>query len=148
MSRYVLPALPYPVDALEPYIDAETMEIHHGKHHAAYVDKLNGALDQYPALLGAPIEELLLNLPSIPEEIRTTVHNHGGGHANHSFFWPLLGKDKGGAPVGELAKAINRSFGSFENFKEQFAKIGLSHFGSGWAWLSLGRFKNLLYSWL
>ncbi len=144
MTRHILPDLPYPSDALEPYIDAETMEIHHGKHHAAYVDKLNAALDKYPELFEPSIEELMLNLPSIPEAIQTDVLNHGGGHANHSFFWPLLGKNKGGAPVGELKKAIDKSFGSFENFKAQFHAVSLKHFGSGWAWLSAGRFGNLL----
>ena len=144
MTRHILPALPYATDALEPYIDAETMEIHHDKHHAAYVDKLNAALDRFPNLFGAPIEELMLNISSVPEEIHADVHNHGGGHANHTFFWPLMGKDKGGRPVGHLAEAIDQSFGSFENFKNQLTKVSTFHFGSGWAWLSLGRFKNLL----
>ena len=144
MSKHYLPDLPYSSDALEPYIDAETMEIHYGKHHRAYVDKLNAALDKYPELFEPSIEDLVLNLASIPEEIRADVHNHGGGHANHSFFWPLLGKNKGGRPVGELKKAVDKSFGSFENFKEQFHATSLKQFGSGWAWLSVGRFGNLL----
>jgi len=144
MSKHQLPELPYAFDSLEPFIDAQTMEIHHDKHHAAYVNKLNAALDKYPKLLDVSIEELLVNLNSVPEEVRNAVHNHGGGHANHSLFWPLLGKDKGGAPKGDLAGAIDQAVGSFDGFKDAFGQVAATHFGSGWAWLSVGRFGNLM----
>jgi Fe-Mn family superoxide dismutase len=137
MSRHELPALPYAFDALEPHIDARTMEIHHGKHHAAYVNNLNAALDKHPQLFELSVEELLRDLSRIPEDIRTAVRNNGGGHANHAFFWPLLSASGGGSPVGELAAAINAELGSFDAFKEKFTAAATTRFGSGWAWLSL-----------
>jgi len=133
---YTLPDLPYPLDALEPYIDKMTMEIHHGKHHGAYVANLNKALEAAPELAGKPLEELLANnLAAVPESIRTAVRNHGGGHINHSLFWQIMGPNGGGAPSGNLAAAINGTFGSFENFKEKLTAAGMGRFGSGWAWL-------------
>lgn len=132
---HTLPPLPYPYNALEPHIDAKTMEIHHTKHHQAYIDKLNAALEKHPELLDKPLEDLLRNLSAIPEDIRTAVQNHGGGHLNHSFFWKIMGPDCGGQPSGELAEAIIRKFGDFEKFKTEFAAAAASRFGSGWAWL-------------
>jgi Fe-Mn family superoxide dismutase len=133
---FTLPALPYPSDALEPHIDKMTMEIHHGKHHNAYVTNLNKALESAPALAGKSVEELLANNCAIvPEAIRTAVRNNGGGHHNHSMFWQLMGPKAGGAPVGNLASAINSTFSSFDGFKEKFAAAGVGRFGSGWAWL-------------
>ncbi|RME71733.1 MAG: superoxide dismutase [Mn] [Verrucomicrobia bacterium] len=132
---YELPKLDYPYDALEPHIDARTMEIHHTKHHQAYITNVNNALADHPDLAALPIEELIADLSKVPENIRTAVRNNGGGHANHSFFWKILGPGKGGAPTGPLADAINSTFGSFEAFKEAFAKAGATRFGSGWAWL-------------
>jgi Fe-Mn family superoxide dismutase len=140
MSKYTLPKLPYSFDALEPYIDAKTMEIHYGKHHAAYVANLNAALEKYPKFYDVKLDKLIRNLQSVPEEIRGAVRNNGGGHLNHSFFWNLLGKDKGGEPTGKLATVINRSFSSFDDFKKRFATAAATRFGSGWAWLSLDRF--------
>jgi Fe-Mn family superoxide dismutase len=137
MAQHELPGLPYDFDALEPHIDARTMEIHHGKHHAAYVSNLNGALEQHPSLFDFSIEELLQDLSNVPEEILTAVRNNGGGHANHSLFWPLLSGSGGGSPVGDLATAITAEFGSFDAFKELFATAAKTRFGSGWAWLSL-----------
>jgi len=137
MSKHVLPDLPYAFDALEPYIDAQTMEIHHDKHHAAYVANLNAALDKHPNLFEVSVEDLLSDLSAIPEEIRTAVRNNGGGHANHSFFWPLMSGNGGGDPVGELANGIHTTFGSFDAFKEEFGTAAKTRFGSGWAWLSL-----------
>ena len=137
MSRHELPALPYAFDALEPHIDARTMEIHHGKHHAAYVNNLNAALDKHPQLFELSVEELVRDLSRIPEDIRTAVRNNGGGHANHAFFWRLLSASGGGSPVGELAAAINAELGSFDAFKEKFTTAATTRFGSGWAWLSL-----------
>ncbi|MEO0254968.1 MAG: superoxide dismutase [candidate division WOR-3 bacterium] len=139
---FKLPDLPYSYDALEPYIDAKTMEIHHTKHHAAYVNNLNNALSKYPELEKYSLEEILRNLDSIPEDIKITVRNNGGGHFNHSLFWEVMKKD-GGEPKGELLKAIERDFGSFSSFKEKFANAAKNHFGSGWAWLSLSRFGKL-----
>ncbi len=130
-----LPQLPYEYDALEPHIDARTMEIHHTKHHQTYVNNLNNALSNHPELESKSIEELVKDLGSIPEDIRTAVRNNGGGHANHSIFWLCMSPNGGGEPTGELADAINSSFGSLDNFKEQFAKAGATRFGSGWAWL-------------
>lgn len=130
-----LPPLPYAFDALEPHIDAKTMEIHHGKHHAAYVTNLNAALEKFPALQNKSIEALLKEINSVPEEIRTAVRNNGGGHMNHTMFWEIMGPKAGGEPTGALADAINKAFGSFAAFKEQFAKAGMGRFGSGWAWL-------------
>jgi Fe-Mn family superoxide dismutase len=133
---FTLPALPYASDALEPHIDKLTMEIHHGKHHNAYVTNLNKALESAPALAGKSLEELLANNCAIvPEAIRGPVRNNGGGHSNHSLFWTIMGPGAGGAPVGNLASAINSAFGSFDAFKEKFAAAGVGRFGSGWAWL-------------
>jgi len=132
---FQLPPLPYAFDALEPHIDAKTMEIHHDKHHAAYVTNLNAALEKFPALQSKSIEALLKEINSVPEEIRTAVRNNGGGHMNHTMFWELMAPKAGGEPTGALADAINKSFGSFAAFKEQFAKAGMGRFGSGWAWL-------------
>jgi len=133
---FELPALPYAANALEPYIDQKTMEIHHGKHHQAYVTNLNKALESAPELAGKTIEELLANnLAIVPEGIRTAVRNNGGGHYNHSLFWTLMGPGKGGAPVGTLAAAINSAFGDFEAFKTKFSAAAVGRFGSGWAWL-------------
>jgi Fe-Mn family superoxide dismutase len=130
-----LPALPYPKDALEPHIDAQTMEIHHDRHHATYVNNLNAAIEGNAELANKSIEDLLGNLDSVPENIRTAVRNNGGGHANHTLFWEILSPNGGGAPAGELADAINNAFGSFDKFKEDFAKAATTRFGSGWAWL-------------
>ena len=132
---HTLPALPYDFAALEPHIDAKTMEIHHGKHHQAYVTNLNTALDKAPELKDKPLEELLKNLNKAPEAVRAAVRNNGGGHWNHSLFWVLMGPKAGGEPSGALAKAIDESFGGFAKFKEQFAAAGTGRFGSGWAWL-------------
>jgi Fe-Mn family superoxide dismutase len=132
---FELPPLPYPNNALEPHIDARTMEIHHDKHHNAYVTNLNKALEGQPDLQNKSIEDLLASLDSVPENIRPAVRNNGGGHANHTLFWQLMGPNKGGQPGGELANAINSAFGSFDSFKEKFAAAGVGRFGSGWAWL-------------
>ena len=133
---FTLPPLPYAPDALEPTIDKLTMEIHHGKHHNAYVTNLNKALESAPALVGKTIEELLANNCAIvPENIRTAVRNNGGGHINHSMFWKIMGPHAGGAPVGNVAQAIVGAFGSFDTFKEKFNAAGVGRFGSGWAWL-------------
>ena len=133
---FTLPPLPYAPDALEPHIDKMTMEIHHGKHHNAYVTNLNKALESAPALAGKTIEELLANNCAIvPENIRTAVRNNGGGHINHSMFWKIMGPNAGGAPLGNVAQAITAAFGSFDTFKEKFNAAGVGRFGSGWAWL-------------
>jgi superoxide dismutase, Fe-Mn family len=132
---FTLPPLPYAHDALEPHIDTQTMQIHHGKHHQAYVTNLNGAIEKAPELQGKSIEELLQNLNAAPETVRTAIRNNGGGHWNHSLFWELMGPNATGAPSGALAKAIDTAFGSFDKFKEQFAAAGAGRFGSGWAWL-------------
>jgi len=134
---YKLPELPYAYDALEPHIDKETMNIHHTKHHNAYVTNLNNALEGNEELLNKSIEELIANLDAVPESKRTAVRNNGGGHANHSLFWELLSAEGGGNPSGALAEAIDNKFGSFDAFKEEFAKAGATRFGSGWAWLVL-----------
>ncbi len=134
---YQLPELPYAYDALEPHFDKETMNIHHTKHHNAYVTNLNNALEGNEELLSKSIEELIANLDAVPEAARTAVRNNGGGHANHSLFWELLSADGGGQPTGVLAEAIDKKFGSFEAFKVEFAKAGATRFGSGWAWLVL-----------
>jgi Fe-Mn family superoxide dismutase len=134
---FELPPLPYPYDALEPYIDARTMEIHHTGHHGAYVRNVNAALEKHPELQNRSIEDLLRNINQIPEDIRTAVRNNGGGHANHSIFWTIMGPNAGGEPSGELAQAINQTFGSFATFKEQFSAAAAGVFGSGWAWLVL-----------
>ena len=130
-----LPPLPYPNNALEPHIDARTMEIHHDKHHAAYVANLNKALESAPELAGKSAEEIIANLAAVPEAVRTMVRNNGGGHVNHSFFWKLLAPNGTGQPTGKLAEAITASFGSFDDFKEKFAAAAAGRFGSGWAWL-------------
>jgi len=136
---FTLPPLPYAPNALEPHIDAMTMEIHHGKHHNAYVTNLNKALESAPALAGKTLEELLANNCAIvPENIRTAVRNNGGGHWNHSMFWKIMGPGAGGAPIGNVAQAINSAFGSFDTFKEKFNAAGVGRFGSGWAWLIKG----------
>ncbi len=132
---FELPPLPYAKDALEPNIDAQTMEIHHDKHHAGYVNNLNKALEGHADLQGKSLEELLGSIDSLPESIRTAVRNNGGGHSNHSMFWQIMSPNGGGEPTGELATAINSSFGSLDNFKQQFAAAGAGRFGSGWAWL-------------
>jgi len=133
---FSLPPLPYPYDALEPHIDKLTMEIHHTKHHAAYVNNLNKALESAPELANKSLGELLANNCAIvPEKIRTAVRNHGGGHINHSFFWEIMSPKAGGQPRGKLAEAIAQTFGSFEKFKEKFSEAALGRFGSGWAWL-------------
>jgi superoxide dismutase, Fe-Mn family len=132
---YELPALPYPKEALEPYIDALTMEIHHGKHHAAYVANLNKALAGKPDLEKKSVEQLIGQLDAVPADIRGPVRNNGGGHANHSFFWKILGPKSGGAPAGDLGDAIQSAFGSFDAFKEKIEAAGLARFGSGWVWL-------------
>ena len=132
---FSLPPLPYPTDALEPHIDKMTMEIHHGKHHQAYVTNLNAALEKHPELQSKSIEDLLKGINTVPEDIRTAVRNNGGGHANHSMFWQIMGPNAGGAPTGAIADAINGSFGGFDAFKEQVNKGGAGRFGSGWVWV-------------
>jgi Fe-Mn family superoxide dismutase len=139
-----LPPLPYPSNALEPHIDARTMEIHHGKHHAAYVANLNKALESAPDLANKPVEELIKNLNAVPEAIRTAVRNNGGGHANHSMFWQIMGPNSGGKPSGALADAINAAFGGYDGLVEKVNAAGGSRFGSGWAWLSLDSGGNLV----
>ncbi|HET9371855.1 MAG TPA: superoxide dismutase [Vicinamibacterales bacterium] len=130
-----LPSLPYDVAALEPHIDAKTMEIHHGKHHAAYVNNLNAALEKHADLQGKSVEDLIKNLNAVPEAIRTAVRNNGGGHVNHTMFWQIMGPGKGGAPSGKIGDAINATFGGFDAFKDQMNKAGGARFGSGWVWL-------------
>jgi Fe-Mn family superoxide dismutase len=132
---HTLPALPYDFGALEPHIDAQTMQIHHGKHHQAYVNNLNAALEKAPAVANKPLAELLSGLNEVPDAVRTAVRNNGGGHWNHSFFWTIMGANKGGEPSGKLGEAISAAFGDFAKFKEQFAAAGVGRFGSGWAWL-------------
>lgn len=138
-----LPALPYANNALEPHIDEQTMMIHHDRHHNAYVTNLNAALEAHPDLQGKSIDELIGDLSSVPESIRTAVRNNGGGHANHSFFWETIGPNAGGAPTGALADAITNELGGFDKFKEDFAKAGATRFGSGWAWLAVDKNKKL-----
>ncbi|HYT62496.1 MAG TPA: superoxide dismutase [Gemmatimonadales bacterium] len=143
-ARHVLPQLPYDFAALEPHIDAQTMQIHHGKHHQAYITNLNNALNKHPELSGEPVEELLRGINAVPEDIRTAVRNHGGGHHNHSLFWTIMapaGKGGGGEPTGALADAIRKTFGDFTKFKEQLGTAATSLFGSGWAWLTLAKGK-------
>ncbi len=130
-----LPPLPYDFAALEPHIDAQTMQIHHDKHHNAYVTNLNAALEKYPELQSKSIEDLLREINKVPEDIRTAVRNNGGGHMNHTMFWQIMGPKGGGTPAGALGDAIKSTFGSFDSFKEQFTKAGVTRFGSGWAWL-------------
>src|SRR3954470_2418694 len=132
---FQLPELPYAHDALEPHIDAKTMEIHHTKHHQAYVNNLNAALEKAPEWQGKSLDELMRGINSVPEAVRTAVRNNGGGHWNHSLFWQLMGPNAGGAPSGKLADAIKSAFGDFDKFKEQFAAAAAGRFGSGWVWL-------------
>ena len=132
---YSLPSLPYSTDALEPHIDARTMEIHHGKHHQTYVNNLNAALDGHPEFLEKSVDELISNLTALPEDKVNAVRNNGGGHSNHTFFWEVMSPTGGGAPNGSLLDAITSTFGSFDNFKEAFTKAALTRFGSGWVWL-------------
>jgi superoxide dismutase, Fe-Mn family len=140
---YELPALPYPANALEPHIDQQTMEIHHGKHHAAYINNLNNAIKDTD-LGNQSIESLVAKIDSVPESIRTVVRNNGGGHANHSLFWTVMGPNKGGKPTGKMASAIESELGGFDAFKEAFAKAATTRFGSGWAWLSVDKNKKLV----
>ena len=132
---FTLPPLPYAYDALEPHIDARTMEIHHTKHHQTYVNNLNAAVDKTPEIQGKSLDELMRGINTVPEAVRTAVRNNGGGHWNHSMFWELMGPGKGGEPAGKLADAIKSAFGDYAKFKEQFAAAGTGRFGSGWAWL-------------
>ncbi|MDT2573742.1 superoxide dismutase [Enterococcus raffinosus] len=138
---YTLPDLPYGYDALEPYIDVETMHLHHDKHHNTYVTNLNAAIEKYPELGEQSIEELVTNLNEVPEDIRTAVRNNGGGHANHSFFWKIMAPNAGGEPTGAIKEAIDQAFGSFEKMKEEFKTAATGRFGSGWAWLVLNNGK-------
>lgn len=140
---YELPPLPYPTNALEPHIDARTMEIHHGKHHAAYVTNLNNAIGASD-IGNQPIESLVAKIDSVPENIRTVVRNNGGGHANHSLFWTIMGPGKGGKPSGPLADAIQSELGGFDSFKESLSKAAMGRFGSGWAWLSIDKSGKLV----
>jgi len=141
---YELPKLPYPYDALEPHIDAKTMEIHHTKHHQAYIDNVNKAIKNKADLEKKSVEDLISDLSAVPEDIRTVVRNNGGGHANHSFFWKIMGPNAGGEPKGKLADDIKSTFGSFDDFKEKLAAAGVGRFGSGWAWLSVTPQKTLV----
>jgi len=132
---YEVPSLPYAYNALEPHIDEQTMHLHHNKHHAAYVTKLNGAVEKHPDLQKKSPEDLIRNLNSLPEDIRGVVRNNGGGHVNHTMFWQIMGANKGGNPSGAIADVINKTFGGFDAFKEKFEAAGVNQFGSGWAWL-------------
>lgn len=143
MAKHELPPLPYAPDALEPHIDAETMNIHHGKHHAAYVNNLNAALEGHPDLQAKSLEDLLRNIDQVPEAIRTAVRNNGGGHANHTLFWSIMSPNGGGEPTGALAEAINQQFGSLDALKEAINKAGATRFGSGWSWLVVKADGNL-----
>jgi superoxide dismutase, Fe-Mn family len=146
---YSLPQLPYSYDALEPYIDKMTMEIHHTKHHQTYVNNLNSALEQYPEFHNLELEEILRNLNQLPEEIRTVVRNNGGGHYNHTLFWEIMKPNGGGEPEGKLKEEIERNFRSFDEFKKLFSETAIKHFGSGWAWLVITSDKKLkVYSML
>ncbi len=144
ITAHEVPALPYAYNALEPHIDEATMHLHHDKHHAAYVTKLNGAIEKHPDLGGKSPEELIRNLNALPEDVRGVIRNNGGGHVNHTMFWQIMGPNKGGNPTGAVAEAINKTFGSFDAFKEKFEAAGVNQFGSGWAWLvrtKSGEFK-------
>lgn len=134
---YTLPKLPYAYDALEPHIDAKTMEIHHTKHHQTYIDKVNAALEKHPDLAKMDVDDLMRNLAKVPEDIRMVVRNNGGGHSNHAFFWTIMKPGGGGKPTGELAQAIDSKFGSFEKLVEEFNAAAANRFGSGWAWLTV-----------
>jgi Fe-Mn family superoxide dismutase len=144
VTSHEVPALPYAYNALEPHIDEQTMHLHHDKHHAAYVTKLNGAIEKHPELGGKSPEELIRNLNALPEDVRGVIRNNGGGHVNHTMFWQIMGPGKGGNPTGAVAEAITKTFGSFDAFKEKFEAAGVNQFGSGWAWLvktKSGEFK-------
>src|SRR5579864_6464486 len=141
ITAHEVPALPYAYNALEPHIDEQTMHLHHDKHHAAYVTKLNGAIEKHPELGSKSPEELLRNLSALPEDVRGVIRNNGGGHVNHTMFWQLMGPKKGGNPTGAIADAINKTFGSFDAFKEKFEAAGVGRFGSGWAWLVVNHGK-------
>jgi superoxide dismutase, Fe-Mn family len=134
---FELPPLPYDFSALEPHIDAQTMEIHHDRHHGTYVNNLNGAIQKHPELEGKSVEDLLSDLSSVPDDIRTVVRNNGGGHYNHSIFWQIMSPDGGGEPSGEVAEAISEAFGDFASFKDTLSKAAIGQFGSGWGWLYL-----------
>lgn len=138
MAEFTLPDLPYANDALEPHIDARTMEIHHQKHHAAYIAKLNDAVAKHQSLQGRDVEDLLRGIDQVPEDVRGAVRNHGGGHANHSLFWQVMGPNKGGEPTGGVGDAIRSGFGDFASFRDKFAAAAAGRFGSGWAWLVAG----------
>ena len=140
---FELPPLPYAANALEPHIDARTMEIHHGKHHQAYITNANNALKDHPALAALDVNVLIADLSKVPDAIRGAIRNNAGGHSNHSFFWTIMGPGKGGAPKGQLGAAIEAELGGFAKFKEDFAKAGATRFGSGWAWLVVGADKKL-----
>ena len=142
---HTLPHLPYAYDDLEPHIDEQTMRIHHTKHHQAYIDKLNAAI-KGTRFENMDVNEVLKNINDVPENIRTAVRNHGGGHSNHSFFWTIMSPEGGGIPEGKITEAINKAFGSFDKFKEEFANAGLNRFGSGWAWLVADKGKLAVYS--
>jgi len=146
MSEFTLPPLPYDFTALEPHIDAQTMQIHHGKHHQTYITNLNNALKDHPDLQTKTLEQLITNLDAVPEAIRMVVRNNGGGHYNHSLFWQIMGPGGGGEPTGAIADAINADLGGYAAFKEAFTKAGLTRFGSGWAWLSVGKDGKLVVS--
>jgi Fe-Mn family superoxide dismutase len=144
VTAHEVPALPYAYNALEPHIDEQTMHLHHDKHHAAYVTKLNGAIEKHPELGSKSAEELIRNLSALPEDVRGVIRNNGGGHVNHTMFWQIMGANKGGNPKGAIADAITKTFGSFDAFKEKFEAAGVNQFGSGWAWLvktKSGEFK-------
>jgi len=143
---FTLPALAYAPTALEPHIDAKTMEIHHGKHHQAYINNANAKLEAHPALAAKSVEALISDLAAVPEDIRTVIRNNAGGHANHSLFWTVIGPNAGGEPTGDLAAAITSTFGSFAVFKEKFAAAATTRFGSGWAWLSSDKGKLVVES--
>jgi superoxide dismutase, Fe-Mn family len=141
---FEVPPLPYAYDALEPFIDKETMTLHHDKHHAAYVTNLNAAIEKHPELAGKSADDLLRDLNAVPDDIRTAVRNNGGGHVNHSMFWTIMGPKRGGVPQGKIASAISGAFGDFEAFKKLFADTGLKQFGSGWVWLVRAKDGKLL----
>jgi Fe-Mn family superoxide dismutase len=145
-TPYSLPPLPYPVEALEPHIDAQTMTIHHGKHHQAYVTNLNAALASAPGMAAMPLDQMLADLTKVPDSIRTAVRNNGGGHVNHTQFWTLMTPRAGGAPTGAIADAIAGAFGTFDQFKQLFGQAAMTRFGSGWAWLSDDHGKLVIHS--
>jgi len=141
---FEVPPLPYDYNALEPHIDEQTMRIHHDKHHQAYVNNLNAALEKHPDFQGKSLEELVANLDAVPEDIRTVVRNNGGGHANHSLFWQVMGPNGGGEPSGDLGSAIQSTFGSFAEFKDKMSKAAVGRFGSGWGWLAVDKSGTLV----